>query len=185
MRERTVNIDKRKYETPRSLYDRLNNAFGPFTLDPCAEPSTAKCEIFFTEEDNGLLQNWGGRKVFMNPPFGRHESACKPNCKKKTCVTRGHHIDKDIPGTEEWVAKAWVESMKGATVVGIVPASLSSSWWHDYVMKATTLIIVEGRVSYIFEGEPTGHPDFDTVIAVWTPEGNEGFPSLISMKANL
>lgn len=183
MRERAVNINKRKYGTPQPFFDRLNAVFGPFTLDPCAEPSTAKCEKYFTEEDDGLSQDWSGHTVFMNPPFGRHEKACKNKCKKKRCGVRGFHIEKDIPGTEDWVSKAWTESLKGATVVGILPSSLSTKWWHDYVMRATTLIIVEGRVSYFYEGEPTGTPDFDTVVAVWTPEGNDGFPKLLSMKA--
>ena len=183
MRERTVNIDTRKYGTPKPFFDRLNAVFGPFTLDPCAEPSTAKCEKFFTEEDDGLAQDWSGHTVFMNPPVGRHEKACKKTCKKKRCVERGHHIDKDIAGTDDWVSKAWTESLKGATVVGIIPSSMGTKWFHDYVMQATTLIIVEGRVSYMYEGESTGHPDFDTIVAIWTPEGNDGYPNLLSMKA--
>ncbi len=185
MRERTVNIDKRKYATPQPFFDRLNAVFGPFTLDPCAEPSTAKCELFFTEDDDGLSQDWGEHNVFMNPPFGRHEKACKKNCKKKRCKERGHHIDKDISGTNDWVAKAWTASLKGATVTGIVPSSMGTKWFHDYVMRATYLIIVEGRVSYLYEGESTGNPDFDTVVPIWTPEGNDGVPELITMKAEL
>lgn len=186
MRERTVNIDKRKYGTPKPFFDRLNAVFGPFVLDPCAEPSTAKCETYFTEEMDGLSLDWSKYgKIFVNPPFGRHEKACKEKCKKKRCAKRGHHIDKDIPGTEDWVQKAWLESLKGATVVGIIPASTGTKWFHNYVMRATILIAVEGRVSYIYEGKPTGSPDFDTLIAVWTPEGNDGFPELVSMKAEL
>jgi len=186
MRERTVNIDKRKYGTPQPFFDRLNTVFGPFTLDPCAEPSTAKCEKFYTEDDDGLAQDWGSEIVFMNPPFGRHEKACKPKgCKKKRCNERGHHIVRDIAGTEDWVVKAWTASLMGATVVGIVPASTGTKWFHDYVMKAHTLIIIEGRVSYMYEGEKTGNPDFDTIVPIWTPEGNDGFPEIITMKAEL
>lgn len=187
MRERTVNIDKRKYSTPQPFFDRLNKVFGPFTLDPCAEALTAKCEVYFTEVDNGLIKEWAPHKVFMNPPFGRHEKACKPDgkCKKKRCVERGFHIDEDISGTEDWVAKAWTESLKGATVVGIVPSSIGTKWFHDYVMRATYLIVVEGRVSYLYEGETTGTPDFDTVVPIWTPKGNDGVPELITMKAEL
>lgn len=185
MRERTVNIDKRKYDTPQQFFDRLNAVFGPFTLDPCAEPSTAKCEKYFTEEDDGSAQDWSQDIVFMNPPFGRHEKACKQVCKKKRCVERGHHITEDIAGTEDWVQKAWTESLKGATVVGILPSSVGTKWFHNYVLRASQLILVEGRVSYIYKGEPTGTPDFDTIVAVWTPEGNSGFPELLSMRAEI
>lgn len=47
-------------------------ALGPFALDPCApkvQPWTtaARC---FTEEDDGLAQDWDGR-VWLNPPYSR------------------------------------------------------------------------------------------------------------------
>lgn len=46
-------------------------ALGEFDLDPCSEPDMpwkiAKHK--FTEEDDGLAQEWFGR-VFMNPPYG-------------------------------------------------------------------------------------------------------------------
>jgi len=47
------------WETPQSFYDELDKEF-QFTLDPCATPENAKCEMFFTKEMNGLTQNWGG-----------------------------------------------------------------------------------------------------------------------------
>lgn len=46
------------WETPQSFYDELDKEF-QFTLDPCATPENAKCEMFFTKEMNGLTQNWG------------------------------------------------------------------------------------------------------------------------------
>jgi hypothetical protein len=55
--------------TPRYIIDDL----GPFDLDPCApiiRPwDTARKH--FTVNDNGLLQEWGGVFVFMNPPYGQ------------------------------------------------------------------------------------------------------------------
>lgn len=59
-----------EWATPQDLYDRLNKEFN-FTLDPCSTKENAKCDKFFTVEDNGLEQNWGGNRVFMNPPYGR------------------------------------------------------------------------------------------------------------------
>ena len=48
-----------EWATPQWLFDSLNEEFG-FTLDPCALPSNAKCKRYFTPQDNGLLQDWGG-----------------------------------------------------------------------------------------------------------------------------
>ena len=54
-----------EWATPRKLFDELNAEFG-FTLDPCATPENAKCERYFTKEQDGLSQPWGGT-VFCNP----------------------------------------------------------------------------------------------------------------------
>lgn len=47
------------WATPQDFFDRLDAEFH-FTLDPCALPDNAKCSKFFTPEDDGLLQDWGG-----------------------------------------------------------------------------------------------------------------------------
>ena len=51
------------WATPQAFFDKLNTEFG-FTLDPCALPTNAKCEKFYTPDDNGLTKDWGGRKCF-------------------------------------------------------------------------------------------------------------------------
>ena len=46
-------------ETPQDFFDFLNGIFR-FDLDVCALPENAKCERFYTPEDDGLSQLWGG-----------------------------------------------------------------------------------------------------------------------------
>lgn len=48
-----------EWETPQDLFDRLD-ALYHFDLDAAATPENAKCARFFTKEDNGLMQMWGG-----------------------------------------------------------------------------------------------------------------------------
>ena len=59
-----------EWATPQDFYDRLNKEFN-FNLDPCSTKENAKCNKFFTIEDDGLSQSWTGHNVFMNPPYGR------------------------------------------------------------------------------------------------------------------
>lgn len=47
------------WATPQALFDQLDSEFH-FTLDPCADHVNHKCERYFTKEDNGLEQSWGG-----------------------------------------------------------------------------------------------------------------------------
>ena len=61
------------WETPQDLFDKLNAEHG-FTLDVCAIPENAKCQVFYTPEMNGLKQPWRG-KCWMNPPYGREIGA--------------------------------------------------------------------------------------------------------------
>ena len=51
------------WETPQDIFDKLNDEFN-FNLDPCASVDNHKCERFFTKDDEGLSQNWGGRECF-------------------------------------------------------------------------------------------------------------------------
>lgn len=45
--------------TPQWFFDRLNEVFH-FTLDPCADDTNKKCNLYYTEQDDGLTKNWGG-----------------------------------------------------------------------------------------------------------------------------
>lgn len=60
-----------EWETPKSLFDELNNQFH-FTLDPCSTDENAKCEKHYTKEQDGLKQDWTGETVFCNPPYGKN-----------------------------------------------------------------------------------------------------------------
>lgn len=45
------------WSTPQELFDKLNKEFN-FTLDPCANHINAKCQKYYTIDDDGLKQNW-------------------------------------------------------------------------------------------------------------------------------
>lgn len=93
--------------TPPEIFDPLNERFG-FNLDVCALPHNAKCERYFTPDDDGLEQAWEGR-VWCNPPY----SNIRP-----------------------WVEKAWrsFESGEVETIVMLVPANRTEqAWWQDTV----------------------------------------------------
>lgn len=48
-----------EWATPLELYKELDAEFH-FNLDPCCSKDNAKCETFYTIEDDGLTKNWGG-----------------------------------------------------------------------------------------------------------------------------
>ena len=44
-----------EWSTPQEVFEELDEEFG-FTLDPCATDENAKCNRYFTREDDGLKQ---------------------------------------------------------------------------------------------------------------------------------
>lgn len=48
-----------EWATPKSFFEELNKEF-EFGLDPCATNENHKCDKYFTKEQNGLQQSWGG-----------------------------------------------------------------------------------------------------------------------------
>lgn len=58
------------WATPHGFFNSLDLEFR-FNLDVCATPENAKCGRFFTKEQDGLKQDWGGATCWMNPPYGK------------------------------------------------------------------------------------------------------------------
>jgi phage N-6-adenine-methyltransferase len=109
-----------QWATPKDFFDKCDKEYGPFTLDVCADKDNAKCQRFFSKEQNGLSQNWTG-KCWMNPPYGREIG--------------------------RWMQKAYESSVNGAIVVCLVPARTDTRWWHEYAMKGKVTFI-RGRLKF-------------------------------------
>jgi phage N-6-adenine-methyltransferase len=127
-----------EWETPKSLFDQLN-AKWHFTLDPCCTPRNAKCAKYFTKAEDGLVQDWSGERVFMNPPYGR-----------------------DIG---KWMKKSYDEYVRGALVVCLVPARTDTKWWHDYAKKGKVEFI-RGRLKF---GRAANSAPFPSALVVFQP----------------
>lgn len=111
-----------EWATPRALFEELDKEFS-FDLDPCATPENAKCKQFYTVEDDGLIKNWGGHRVFCNPPYGRELS--------------------------RWVEKCYKEAQKGAFVVALIPARTDTRYFHEYIWKkAKEIRFLKGRLHF-------------------------------------
>lgn len=90
--------EREDWTTPQNLFDELNAEFH-FTLDAAASPDNAKCERFFTAEQNALRQNWGGETVFCNPPYCRKTGDFARYPKYKSAYIKA--FDKMIKAREE------------------------------------------------------------------------------------
>lgn len=124
--------------TPSEFYAGLHHEFG-FELDVAASATNAKCERYFSIEEDGLLQPWAPSICWMNPPYGR--------------------------GITAWVEKAHRESTLGALVVGLLPARTDTAWWHNYVLGKAEIRYVRGRLQF-YGGRDAPFP---SAVAIWWP----------------
>lgn len=74
----------------------------------------------YTKEDDGLHQPWDGL-VFMNPPFG----------------SRNGHVP--------WLRK-FLEHGNG---VAIVRAYTSSAWFHQWAIRAESMLFPKGKTKFV------------------------------------
>lgn len=147
-----LSTGKDNWETPSDFYNKLNEEFG-FDLDPCCNEKNKKCKNYFTSEQDGLKQDWGGYTVFCNPPYSKSGKQ------------------------DEWVKKCYEESKKdGTTVVALLPARTDTKRFHKYIWNGncSEIRFIEGRLFFELDGKPVvgknGKPmpaPFPSMIVIW------------------
>lgn len=150
--------------TPPELFDPLNERF-VFSLDVAAAAHNAKCERYYTLEDDGLVQPWYGR-IWCNPPYNARDLAA-------------------------FTAKAWDEwRLAGRTgdldlIVMLVPANRpEQAWWQDHVEpfrdrpgSPLTVEFLRDRRRFIRHDlghttvMPNERPPFGVCLLVWQEAG--------------
>lgn len=106
------------WATPQGFFEELDREFH-FTLDACALPENAKCEKYYTPEQNGLAQPWGG-VVWCNPPYGREIG--------------------------KWVEKA--ATCGAPIVVMLLPARTDAKWFHTFIYGKAEIRFLQGRLKF-------------------------------------
>lgn len=127
------------WETPQDFFDKLNREFH-FTLDACATHENAKCENFYSPEQDGLSMPWKGR-VWCNPPYGRRVG--------------------------QWVEKAHMSAQTGALVVMLLPARTDTAWFHDYIYRRAEIRFIRGRLKFGSSKNSAPFPSMVCVFGGW------------------
>lgn len=105
--------------TPPEIFDALGLTFD---LDPCSPGAGhwVPARRIYTKADNGLTKPWEGL-VWMNPPFGgRH----------------GH-----VPWLEKFLTHG--------NGIGLVRAYTSADWFHDWAIRAETMLFPRGKTKFV------------------------------------
>lgn len=108
-----------EWYAPPEIFEALGLVFD---LDPCSPGlgHWVPARQIYTKADDGLSQIWTGC-VFMNPPFGGRN---------------GH-----VP----WLRRFLMH----ANGIAIVRAYTSAAWFHDYAIRAETILFPRGKTKFI------------------------------------
>lgn len=130
------------WATPFTLVRELEVEFGPFELDPCCTPETAKAPLFYTKADDGLTKRWAPLRVFCNPPYSAKIA---------------------------FIEKAIGESSLGALVVCVLPANTKDWWFHDLVWGRAEVRFLRDIRFHAIGREAKTRPRPGFMVAVYRP----------------
>jgi phage N-6-adenine-methyltransferase len=137
------NGNGREWETPPEIFLPLHKEFD-FTVDVAASRKNAKLSRYYTEKKNGLRQDWGGERVWLQPPYGREIYA--------------------------WTRKAVSEHRRAEKIVALLPASTDLAWWHEDVLPfASEIRCIRGRVRFLTGGPYRASGFFASAVVIWSP----------------
>jgi phage N-6-adenine-methyltransferase len=109
-------------------------------LDVCATKHNAKCQRFYTKEQDGLNQKWA-KSNWMNPPYGKSIAL--------------------------WVARAYSEARNGNLTIGLMPARTDTRWFHSYIYGQHEVRFIKGRLKF---GHSKNPAPFPSMIVIFNPQ---------------
>jgi len=116
--------------TPPEFLEKVKGLLGieEFNIDLAADSQNTVAHDFYSKEIDSLKQDWGfGGWSWLNPPYS--------------------HIT-------PWVEKAYLESLKGAKIAVLVPASVGSKWWSNWVDGKAHVLFVQPRITFVGHKDP-------------------------------
>lgn len=124
--------------TPSGFFRPLQKEF-LLEIDAAADSDNSMTDKFWDKESDAFKQDWSGKRIWCNPPYGRSE-------------------------IYKWVEKC---SNGGAEiVVALLPARTDTRWFHDfiYMKKNVELRLLKGRIK--FSGM-NGSGKFPSMLAIF------------------
>ena len=110
--------------TPDYILDPVREDLGgTIELDPCTTPDNpVGAEWFFSPPVDGIAQEWNGRSIFVNPPYGK--------------------------AREPWVEKCIHAGSCGIKVALLIPAHTDTRIFQRAAQTAHDLLFIRGRVKF-------------------------------------
>lgn len=132
------------WSTPQWFFDYFNEKY-QFKVDLAASEDNTKCDEWFDEEQNSLIQDWHTINgwCWCNPPYG-------------------HSL-------HYWLEKAYNEMQLGAKICMLTIASTGTTYWEKYVINKVKLInFIIGRVPFVLpDGSLKNGAMYDSAVIIF------------------
>jgi len=118
-----VSQETDEWSSPRELVEPLADAVDGFDLDPCSgAESSPFADSVFTEDDDGLAQDWYGT-VWVNPPYS---------------------------AMSQWTSKALAQFERDAVdrVFYLCKGDSSTDWWQRAAASASVVATIDHRLKF-------------------------------------
>ena len=126
------NSGENEWYTPSVFIDSAREVMGSIDLDPASSEianKTVKATKFFSIEDNGLYQEWGGN-IWMNPPYAN-------------------------PLIKQFSDKLCQSISNISQVIVLVNNATETVWFQQMAMIASTICFTNKRIKFL---DPEGNP---------------------------
>lgn len=123
------------WNTPKKYVSLIYEFFGEVELDPCSNDYSildAKTKIKLPQD--GLMEEWSQRTIFVNPPYGR-------DTQRKTSI-------------KNWIQKAYESHRKyGNEILMLLPVSTNTTHWRDFIFgKSSICFLYDSRLKFSLNG---------------------------------
>ena len=130
------NSGENEWYTPPEIIESARAIMGKIDLDPATSESAneiIKAEQIFTEENDGLIQQWNGN-IWMNPPYSQ-------------------------PLISEFSDKLISELPNINQACILVNNATETNWLQNMMQKCDAICFLKGRIKFIdMNGNPSGVP---------------------------
>lgn len=140
---RKINSDKKDWCTPFKYVDAVRKFFGEIELDPCSNANSitqAKVE-YILPKNNGLIDSWNFRTIYVNPPYGINKD-------NKTSI-------------KDWIKLCNNAYKKhGSEVLALIPVAVNTRHWKQYIFGKANAVcfLADTRLKFINGIDDKGAP---------------------------
>jgi hypothetical protein len=135
--------------TPELYMEDVRTVINGIHLDPASDVEAntyVRAKRYFTEDENGIFQDWWADSVYCNPP-GRED----PKKYEDPLVQEQVRQANQWRGQELWLHKMMTEYDKGHFKQGIMQmfnaSPIDTLWWHTAI-RTQVVCIKLGRIKF-------------------------------------